>query len=166
MARLLSVFLLAVTLLLSNTDDAKAVTIDILGINYEILLTPTGTSFLDFQTEIMASPWWGNPGVAATAAGDFLTATGGDFGLTAGTSDAVFFAHTHTAATVFLRLIVESGSAIDTSTGEAALSATTVAYAYAVAVPSVPEVDGNALAQMLMVLFVGYLLLRVRRRVV
>lgn len=105
----------------------------------------------------------GDSTVAQQAANDFHTATGGDYGLTAGT-DVAAFGYSTTVTDVDTRITVEHGATGFFPWATTDILPATWGYAYAVAL--VPEIDGNALAQVLMVLFVGYLLLRARRRAV
>lgn len=70
---------------------AQAVSVSIGGTVYDVQLTAGGSTYLSVRDDVMAAPWWGSQALAEEAAINFHTATGGDYGISAGTTDAAVF---------------------------------------------------------------------------
>ncbi len=150
------------TLLIAQA--ANAVQVDVGGITYDIQVTAVGTSYDDNSADIMASPWWGSDAVAlqfATEYNDATTYAERDFSI--GVS-FTFFGASDNGSTVYGAYATDdwapnSGPHISTTNAP-----NNARFAIATVVPSVPEIDGNALAKALFILFALGAWLDVRRR--
>ena len=145
---------------------ANAVIITVGGVDYDVVFFTNGfgidqPSFTDNAAALQATPWFGNPGLAEDFAEAYDTqVTGGDrFNLSTGVTDLLAFAHTTDVDT----FRVFEGGGVNSFTFGPASPFVSVAYAYTVPIAAVPEIDGNALAKALFLLFTLYVWILVRR---
>ncbi|MFN3147832.1 MAG: hypothetical protein ACE368_22600 [Paracoccaceae bacterium] len=147
----------------------QAVTITVLGTDYEVVLTGTATTYFAERDDLILAPWFGQPDtVAEQAAADFHAATGGDYGISVGTGDFVLFVYAASGATAGDTFSYHGYNETSGPIGPGTLSSSlllnsTSAFAYVVPA-AVPEIDGNALAKALFILFALGAWLHTRRR--
>ncbi len=145
---------------------AHALLVVVGGTTYDVQPLPTGESFADNSVALSdpaQTAWWGDPALAADIRDEVFAAEG----------NATFtrvFAHTLTGS---LTAEVRTGSTAATnpniSTGLLGIPTTDTAFQgspyvyYTGTAVSVPEIDGNALAKALFILFALGAWLHVRR---
>ncbi len=155
--------LVAILVALACAAPAHALIVTVGLTDYDVVLLPGGESFLDNQALLSdpnSAPWFGSLAVATDFANAYQAQQGiAPFDVTPGTgNDGIFFAYSNTMNLVFYldSDLVGSGSFAPT------YSNPTGYYAYVMV--SVPEIDGNALAKALFILFALGVWLDVRRR--
>ncbi len=139
---------------------AQAVVITVGGSDYDVTLSGPAVFYTSVRGGIVSQvPWWGSEALALQAAADFHTATGGDYGVTGGTNDVARFVYAESGPTIGdtndAVLTIESSGLFGSATVSNSLSSgSTGAFAFATPVAvAVPEIDGNALAKALFILF-------------
>ncbi len=150
------------TLLIAQA--AHAVEIVVGGLTYEIGFYDN-TRADTIVADLTSTPWYGNSSTAGTAATDFYTANGNsnDIGIGAILAISFVYDYTDTAGqdSVSGRFLDAAGSVGFGGTfDDSAYS--NIPYAYVIT--PVPEIDGNALAKALFVLFAFGVWLRTRGR--
>ncbi len=152
--RLLHPVLFAVALLVPLQAKAFEITVD--GVTYE--LSVAHISYTSNTALFEAQPWWSSFDTTITYVNAFTSAGGNtfvDFSLA-----TVFFPHSFTGFSV--NSIEVSGWMIEGLATSGPGS--TIHYVTATVVPAVPEIDGNALAKALFILFALGAWLHTRRR--
>ncbi|MFN3148152.1 MAG: hypothetical protein ACE368_24405 [Paracoccaceae bacterium] len=145
---------------------AQAVIITVGGVDYDVLYFegPYGGPHPSFNdniatlTDPASAPWWGitPDGLGGTIdAQDFASAYVLQVGapdLSVATNDNVRFVYENPII-VSYAYAREDGLALCCFGTDPSLAGTNFVYAYTVPIPSVPEIDGNALAKALFILF-------------
>ena len=142
---------------------AQAVVISIGGNNYDVVIV-SSTSYLSVRDDVMSAPWWNDQALATEAATNFGAATGGAFGpgitfaqfVYSDTGGGVADEHSRMA----LRTNLDLTGPI---TIPNILTYSGSVFAYVPTPAAVPEIDGNALAKALFILFTLYVWILVRR---
>ena len=171
-ARLRNAALVMGALLALWTAPAHAVIITVGGTDYDVVFYSNGIdvpqpSFDDNAADLtntVIAPWWGDGAAALAFANAYaVQAPPGSFDINSG-FDIIMFAHAEAGGIVSVVRIVDTGTrTVSTTTLTASIGYGDAVYAYTVPIAAVPEIDGNALAKALFVLFTLYVWLQVRR---
>ncbi len=159
---------------------ANAVIVTVGGTDYDVLFFPLGESFDDNEAALMATPWWGDATLADDIADAYLAQigiAGSPFSDNPAEGTNLWFAYEVTTilnpddavnraqlnegfpSIPLAPAVAPAGNGFQ-STGSA-----NGAYAYGTIVAAaVPEIDGNALAKALFILFALGVWLDMRRR--
>ncbi|MFN3147047.1 MAG: hypothetical protein ACE368_18290 [Paracoccaceae bacterium] len=148
--------LVAFCLALLGPSSARAVNVTVGGTTYDILFL-SNVSFNANDAVLESTPWWGTDHLTAQDfANAYNTQVGVNFDLT-GSVDMLYFIYSDAGATqVAGARILDTGVCCGVTTTANNSPSPSVHFAY-VAAPAgpaaVPEIDGNALAKALFILF-------------
>jgi hypothetical protein len=159
---------------------ANAVIVTVGGTDYDVLFFPLGQSFDDNEAALMATPWWGDPTLADNIADAYLArigVAGSPFSDNPAEGTRLWFAYE--VATILVaddavnRAQLHEGfpsiplgpAVAPAVTGFQSTGSSHSAYAYAAPLGpvTVPEIDGNAMAKALFILFALGVWLDMRR---
>ncbi len=144
---------------------ARAIDVTVGGVTYDIEFI-TNDSFNANEALLESTPWWGTDAATATS---FATAYGAQVGVDfdqTGSIDMLFFIYTDAGPTQVAgaRLLDTGVTGIATTSNSSSSPSVHLAYVAAPAgAAAVPEIDGNALAKALFVLFALGVWLHTRR---
>ncbi|MFN3147045.1 MAG: hypothetical protein ACE368_18280 [Paracoccaceae bacterium] len=142
--------------------EAQTYTLEVGGTSYSVTLLPFGDSFDDNEGTLVTTPWYGDQTLAeglAQAVIDLAV-----LGPLTALTDRIQFAHSSDGTFVTSSEAIEGFANPFTSTRFESNNSVGLAYASGFAIPAVPEIDGNALAKALFILFALGAWLDMRRR--